>query len=121
MQKRNIPTVEDIAEFKDNCPLEINKRYIVKGYRLSVSIKTSGILSINAYPTQALREEFIKNNLTRIPKVNVEVYRKVLVEVGLFQAMENKYRKAQRLLPLPSSGASYKLAKELLLEAATQI
>jgi hypothetical protein len=117
MQEINKPTDESNAEFKANCPLEINKRYIVQGYRLHVSIKTRNILSISAYPTQVLREEMLKEKIRPIT-VNVEVYRKALVEFGLFQAMENKYRKAK--FSAPNKKSSYKLAKELLLKAATQ-
>lgn len=117
MQKRNVPTHEDIIEFKNHTSLEIGKAYIINGYRLRSSIKTRNILQITAYPTTVFREENLKRGL-RAMTVNVEVYREALVKVGLFQAMENKYRKAES--SLPNSGAAYKLAKELLLEATTQ-
>ncbi|WP_300178684.1 hypothetical protein [uncultured Aliivibrio sp.] len=120
MKKRKATiTNDDITEFKEHCPLKLNTRYKVYGYYLTVGIKTNNILFVSAYPTSVYRDDALVKG-ERIIKVNVEVYRKALVEVGLLQAMENKYRKAQNLLPLPRSGESYKLAKELLLEVTKQ-
>ena len=63
MQKRNVPTHEDIIEFKNHTSLEIGKAYIVNGYRLRSSIKTRNILQITAYPTTVFREENLKRGL----------------------------------------------------------
>ncbi|PSW30481.1 hypothetical protein C9J21_18700 [Photobacterium phosphoreum] len=117
MQKRNEPTYEDIIEFKKHTPLEIGKTYIINGYRLRSSIKTRNILQIYAYPTRAFREENLKLGLKAIT-VNVEVYREILIKIGVFKAMENKWRKAEN--SNPCRAVIYKLAKELLLEASIQ-
>jgi hypothetical protein len=113
MQKINEPTAENMSEFKEHCPIEINTRYLVKGYRLNILVKTCNILSIRAYPTRELRKKMSERGVAPI-NINVEIYRKALIEVGLFHALENKIRKAESLGAAGSS--TYKLAKELLLE-----
>ncbi|PSV87236.1 hypothetical protein [Photobacterium iliopiscarium] len=117
MQKSNKPTEEDIIEFKKHIPLEIGKTYIVSGYRLWFSIKTRNILQIYAYPTREFREENLKLGL-KTRTVHVEVYREALIKIGIFKAMENKWRKA--VSSSPCRAVIYKLAKELLLEATIQ-
>ena len=117
MQKSNKPTEEDIIEFKKHTLLEIGKTYIVSGYRLWFSIKTRNILQIYAYPTREFREENLKLGL-KTRTVHVEVYREALIKIGIFKAIENKWRKA--VSSSPCRAVIYKLAKELLLEATIQ-